>query len=49
MEDDGVRSGEYFLDELFIQLGRGYSFKNSFEEAAAKTREFTRQGAMRIP
>jgi len=43
-EPDTVRSGEYFMEELFIRLGRGYTFGNSFEEAARKTREYTRKG-----
>ena len=43
-ELDTVRSGEYFMEEFFIKLGRGYTFRNSFEEAARKTREYTRKG-----
>ena len=41
---DSVRSGEYFIDGLFVQLGRGYSLKNSFEEATRETEEYTRKG-----
>jgi alpha-tubulin suppressor-like RCC1 family protein len=43
-EPDGIRSGEYFLEEFFIQLGRGYSLKRSFDEASRKTEEYTRKG-----
>lgn len=41
---DSVRSGEFFLDELFTQLYQGYSLKKSFEEATRKTKEYTRKG-----
>lgn len=41
MEDDGIRSGEFFLDELFTQLGRGYSLRLAFEYAAGRTQDFT--------
>ena len=48
-ETENIRSGEYFLDEFFVQLSRGYSFKKSFQEAAKKTREFTHQGGVNAP
>ncbi|HEY5974727.1 MAG TPA: DUF1566 domain-containing protein [Geobacteraceae bacterium] len=41
MESDGVRSGEFFLDELFANLRDGLSFRDSFNLASAKTRAFT--------
>jgi len=34
MEPDGIRSGEYFLDELFSRLKIGYSIKRAFDESA---------------
>ena len=45
MEDDNIRSGEFFLEELFDELRRGYSFRSSFEYAAKKILSFTSQGA----
>jgi uncharacterized delta-60 repeat protein len=44
--EPGGRSGEYFLEEFFIQLGRGYSLKKSFDYASQKTEEYTRKGGM---
>ena len=40
-EPDGIRSGEFFLEELFKELGRGFSLKGSFRNATDKTEEFT--------
>jgi ELWxxDGT repeat protein len=41
---DNIRSGEYFLEELFTQLERGYTFRESFINATALTRTFTQKG-----
>jgi alpha-tubulin suppressor-like RCC1 family protein len=43
-ETVGTRSGEYFLEELFTQLERGQTIRQSFIEAAALTRVYTQQG-----
>ncbi len=44
-ETDGIRSGEYFIDALFRQLGRGEPFKMAFEKATSSTELFTYSGA----
>jgi len=44
-EPDGIRSGEFFMEELFKQLKMGASLKAAFVEAAALTRTFTSQGS----
>ncbi|BAP55803.1 hypothetical protein THII_1506 [Thioploca ingrica] len=41
-EPDEVRSGEYFIEALFAQLGQGYSLKTAFELATQSTELFTR-------
>jgi len=38
---DGIRSGEFFIDALFDQLEKGYSFKDSFRSATEDTEIFT--------
>jgi alpha-tubulin suppressor-like RCC1 family protein/sugar lactone lactonase YvrE len=43
-EPDGIRSGEFFIDELFKQLKKGASLKTAFVDAAGLTRAFTSQG-----
>ena len=45
-EQDGIRSGEYFLDGLFKELGRGRSLTESFIESTQETELFTRQGGV---
>jgi WD40 repeat protein len=40
-EEDGIRSGEFFMEELFQQLGRGESLKTSFEYAVERTETLT--------
>jgi len=47
-EPDGVRSGEFFLDELFKQLWRGSSLKKAFAYAADKTKTYTRKGGIHL-
>jgi len=44
MEPDGIRSGEFFMEEFFQELKRGRSLKDSFIEATDKTEIFTRRG-----
>jgi hypothetical protein len=44
MEPDNIRSGEFFLEEFFEQLERGYSLREAFVEATAKTEIYTREG-----
>lgn len=40
-EEYGIRSGEFFMEELFQQLGRGESLKTSFEYAVERTETLT--------
>jgi ELWxxDGT repeat protein len=44
LESDTIRSGEYFLEELFTQLERGQTIRQSFIEATTLTRIYTQQG-----
>lgn len=44
-EPDGIRGGEFFMEELFKQLRKGASFKTAFAEASALTGTFTSQGS----
>ena len=46
LEPDGIRSGSYFLEEFFKELGRGKSIKESFVSATERTEKFTRKGGM---
>jgi YVTN family beta-propeller protein len=43
-EPDGIRSGEYFMEEFFSRLGRGDHVKAAFEWATERTELFTRRG-----
>ncbi len=43
-EDDGIRVGEYFLEELFHSLGKGKKIKTAFKIATVKTEIYTRGG-----
>lgn len=43
-EDDGIRVGEYFLEELFLELGDGSDLRSAFQEATDKTEVWTRGG-----
>jgi hypothetical protein len=47
-EDSGVelRSGEFFMEELFTYLGRGYTIKDAFVEATERTEIFTRRDSV---
>ena len=44
LEPDNVRVGEFFLEELFHELKRGFSLKAAFRTAAQKTEIYTRKG-----
>ncbi|MCP4696265.1 MAG: hypothetical protein GY862_05395 [Gammaproteobacteria bacterium] len=44
MEDDGIRGGEFFLEEFFLRLGRGDAFQDAFTYAAERTKLYTRRG-----
>ena len=44
-EPDGIRSGEFFMEELFQQLRRGYTLKDAFTEATDQTEIYTRRGS----
>ena len=44
IEADGIRVGEYFLEEFFQELGRGTTFGPAFSLATAKTETYTRTG-----
>jgi len=43
-EPDNIRSGEYFLEALFKQLGRGDSLARAFRKATRITEIYTRRG-----
>lgn len=43
-EPDGIRGGEYFMDDFFKNLGRGESFREAFEKSSVKTKQFTTRG-----
>ncbi len=49
LEADGIRGAEYFLEELFQQLGRDETFKDAFTVGAAKTYTYTRIGGTTNP
>ncbi|BAP54394.1 NHL repeat containing protein [Thioploca ingrica] len=40
-EPDEIRSGEFFMEALFAQLGRGHSLKTAFELATQSIETFT--------
>lgn len=44
MESDTISSGEFFLEEFFTQLERGYPIRQSFVDASAATRIYTQKG-----
>ncbi|MEM7020449.1 MAG: hypothetical protein AAF512_24300, partial [Pseudomonadota bacterium] len=44
LEPDGIRVGEFFMEELFQRLSRDQSFAEAFDDAAARTRQYTRRG-----
>ncbi len=43
-EDDGIRVGEYFLEELFLELSDGSDLRAAFQSATTKTETWTRGG-----
>ena len=44
-EPDGVRSGEFFIEELFKELVQGTSIRDAFVKATGNTKSFTGQGS----
>lgn len=44
MEPDGIRVGEFFLEELFREWGRGDSLKGAYTKAVLSTSIYTRKG-----
>ncbi|MEM7017709.1 MAG: chitobiase/beta-hexosaminidase C-terminal domain-containing protein, partial [Pseudomonadota bacterium] len=46
LEEDNVRSGEFFMEELFQRLGQGKPFSNAFNNAVIRTELYTEQGRM---
>ncbi|MEE8311746.1 MAG: tandem-95 repeat protein, partial [Candidatus Binatia bacterium] len=44
VRNEAIRSGEFFIDELFKALGAGRSLGASFARATAQTEVFTRRG-----
>ena len=44
LEPDGIRSGEYFLDNLFNQLKMGKSLKDAFDLSSLNTHVLTDKG-----
>jgi hypothetical protein len=49
IEGDGVMTGEYFVDQLFVRLERGDTFKDAFNAASRDTAMFTRAGTSLVP
>ncbi len=43
-EDDGIRVGEYFLEELFLELSDGSDLRAAFQQATSQTEAWTRGG-----
>ncbi|MFC1839599.1 carboxypeptidase regulatory-like domain-containing protein [Thermodesulfobacteriota bacterium] len=41
---EGIRSGEFFMEEFFLELKKGESIRAAFENATEKTEQFTRRG-----
>ncbi len=46
MEPDGVRSGEFFVEELVKEMGQGQTIKAAFQAAAASTGYYTQWSTM---
>ncbi len=47
-ESDGIRVGEFFLEEFVKEAGRGASLKAAFEYATEQTEIFTRKSDIAI-
>ncbi|MDM8564026.1 Calx-beta domain-containing protein [Candidatus Halobeggiatoa sp. HSG11] len=45
-EKDGIRSGEFFIEEFSQHLWRGLSLQEAFTKATASTEMFTRSGVL---
>jgi hypothetical protein len=48
-EPDDIRTGEFFMEELFQRLRRGASFQQAFEKATEFTEIYTRSGSSANP
>jgi hypothetical protein len=46
LEADGIRSGEYFIDQLYLYLKQGQSTRDAFNTASADTAAYTRRGGI---
>ena len=46
MEPDGIRSGEYFMDEYYGSLKKGASIRDAFNSATASVAMLTRRGGI---
>ncbi|MEM7017141.1 MAG: FG-GAP-like repeat-containing protein [Pseudomonadota bacterium] len=44
LEQDGIRAGEFFMEELFQRLSQNQSFAEAFQNASDRTRVYTRRG-----
>ncbi|MFV1962618.1 MAG: hypothetical protein ACC658_12415, partial [Acidimicrobiia bacterium] len=49
LEADLIRVGEYFLEEFFLQAGRGFDLAESFDYATRVTETFTRRDSSNSP
>ena len=45
LEDDNIRVGEYFLEELFLELGDGNNLRDAFKIATNKTETYTKEAS----
>lgn len=45
IEDDNIRVGEYFLEELFLELGEGNNLRDAFKIATNKTETYTKESS----
>lgn len=49
LEADGIRGGEYFVENLFQALGRGQDLRSAFAGARDLTRRYTRRDSANAP
>ena len=45
VEDDHIRVGEYFLEELFLELAEGENLRDAFKTATTKTETYTKESS----
>ena len=45
LEDDNIRVGEYFLEELFLELGDGNNLREAFRIATDNTETYTKEAS----